>query len=567
MSGLRKGEIALVVVSIVIGYVILEAGFRFYLYLTAPGDMVVAIAGQMPEAGAEADFDSSWYIFDLQSGWRYPASREGSKGHPWFSHWRSNSHGHISDEEYPVERPQGEFRICVMGDSFTANVTNNVRWTAILEDGLNTSRAWTANVRGAYTRVLNFGIDGQGVEQMAKVAEFQALPFGCSIMMVNFISDNILRRLHYAGYSAHASEEEKRLSVEDYVREKYLSGVDWLTLRPELLVAVVGRWVGLEGTLPSKFTVPNLINAERRFERPEGVAVAARSFTRINDISTSGLLLLNPVHEELAGINMEMWDGLVEEVVIANPALNIVDVSHYLDLPETLAALDKWFYIPHDKHYSDYGVERYGAAVLRYLTGDFLNPGEDLGATAIISADTVRAGAIGRKRVSEVASAARTPRLPVRVLVPESDLGPLLGSWSRPYETYVEVANAVTSTGSPLAPAMAAILGRGDVIEDGVAYAKIYVAVPAFASADTEIVVGLFLNGERFASAYAQASIAGGETGTVTLEQIIATHGGEALGVEVRIGVRGGGVFLNGDEKEIRDIGEPQLIIEHYADK
>ena len=43
-------------------------------------------------------------------------------GHPSYSRWRTNSHGHIARSEYPKAKPVGEFRIAVIGDWFTAGL-------------------------------------------------------------------------------------------------------------------------------------------------------------------------------------------------------------------------------------------------------------------------------------------------------------------------------------------------------------------------------------------------------------------------------------------------------------
>jgi hypothetical protein len=44
----------------------------------------------------------------------------------------------------------------------TANITNSVRWTEVLEEDLNASSKWKTRVDGKGTRVINFGVDGIG---------------------------------------------------------------------------------------------------------------------------------------------------------------------------------------------------------------------------------------------------------------------------------------------------------------------------------------------------------------------------------------------------------------------
>jgi hypothetical protein len=78
-----------------------------------------------------------------------------------------NSHGHVSQFEYPKQKPSGEYRIAVVGDSMTANITNNVRWTEVLEASLNASPEWRVRVGDSFTRVINFAVDGMGMVQFA----------------------------------------------------------------------------------------------------------------------------------------------------------------------------------------------------------------------------------------------------------------------------------------------------------------------------------------------------------------------------------------------------------------
>src|SRR5262249_59491808 len=63
-------------------------------------------------------------LFDANVGFRYAPNFTGERGSPWFSHWRTNQRGHVSRSDYPQHKPVGEFRIAILGDSFTAGITS-----------------------------------------------------------------------------------------------------------------------------------------------------------------------------------------------------------------------------------------------------------------------------------------------------------------------------------------------------------------------------------------------------------------------------------------------------------
>src|SRR5262249_38186690 len=131
MAGSNKalghfGEVALLLVSVLISYSIAEAAYRAVQYVTLPGRIAALGQATIASAGGE-------YAFDADVGYRYGPNQDVTFAAPWNSHWRTNSYGHVASDDYPTAKPRDEFRIAVIGDSFTANIVNNVRWTETLE--------------------------------------------------------------------------------------------------------------------------------------------------------------------------------------------------------------------------------------------------------------------------------------------------------------------------------------------------------------------------------------------------------------------------------------------------
>jgi hypothetical protein len=172
-------EASLLVASVVATLIVLEIGYRLYQHQTLPGRLFALV-----EAQIRADYHARaghgappLYIPDPRTGYIYPPNFQGQRGHPWNSRWRTNSHGHVSRFEYPRQKSPREYRIAVIGDSMTANITNNVRWTEVLEELLNASPQWRRLVADGFTRVINFGVDGMGMVQFAAMVRHHVMPF------------------------------------------------------------------------------------------------------------------------------------------------------------------------------------------------------------------------------------------------------------------------------------------------------------------------------------------------------------------------------------------------------
>jgi len=343
-------------------YIALEIGYRTFQYATLPYRISALLTARQPKG----------YIFDANTGYRYAPNLEVSWGPPsWHSYWRTNSYGHVSPFEYPTSKPPGEYRIAVVGDSYTANILNNVRWTEVLEDLLNQSIEWREHVGGNTTRVINFGVDGFGMVQLAGMVRSHVVAFEPDLTIVNFTVNAILQRIHYR---AMPKASDGDVNFRPYIRSAFLSHVDWFRFSPELFAATVGRFLGVKCSLPfsAEEYLPN--NFTPKFStRDEAIVAGARA---VENIIASGrvLFLHAPTYVELMSRPGLEWIGLADALQAAVPNLQIVSMQ-----PQLVSAFDTQsqrtskesfadFFSPDRSHYSDAGTTIYAEEVMKYLT-------------------------------------------------------------------------------------------------------------------------------------------------------------------------------------------------------
>ncbi len=383
--------LGLLFVQIVATFAVFDVGLRIYWAQTLPDKLFQGLAPLMT-------IGPNMRVADPHSGYRYGPNQEASIGAPWFSHWKTNSHGHVSSEEYPVEKPSDEFRIAVVGDSFTANITSNVRWPEELQKLLNASPAWRGRVDGKFTRVINFGIDGTGIAQYAGVVGHHVGPFNPDLIIVNFMSDDFLRPKRFVLRAPASRDRAARDLVNEIVR-----GVNWLEPCSTWLSAI--GWRGRAACRNIPFDVPRFFAEKSRIdlrystieEATEQNVVALRAMMAVPNV----LFLQQPTLEELeAGYIPLEWTAARTSAENAVPEWRstsmhselskLLEGKRTVDRPELLSfnvhqiaalpddqkpELYRWFYIPYDSHYTDYGNIVYSGVVERFLTEHYVRGG------------------------------------------------------------------------------------------------------------------------------------------------------------------------------------------------
>ncbi len=377
----------MVSVSTLLGYAVLEGAYRVYCYnalkVSLDDNFHIQVASNL---GSDVN-----YIPDLYVGYRYPANVERFRGHPWFSTWHTNSHGHVSTQEYTVAKPSGEYRIAVLGDSFTATINNNALWTEGLQNQLNSSPAWRSHTNGKFTRVINFGVDGQGFQSFGAMSDHVVPPFNPDLVLINFISDDILRRLYYPNGINRPKDVSENEAVA-HITDATLKSISWFGLHPHLLHAAAPRLFIQPAPLPFHITAAQFLAAQQRFgTTPEGVEASAQAVMTITKRFPNAIFIRSPLRGQLDG-GPTQWDGLEALVADRVPGWTFVDLKQrflrdykpgisaeyakknlsaveIFNLPKDSEKPDvfRWFFYPYDDHYTDYGSAKLGAYIGEYL--------------------------------------------------------------------------------------------------------------------------------------------------------------------------------------------------------
>jgi hypothetical protein len=341
-----------------LGYAAVEVAYRAYQYYAVRAALVAAAAARFSADGTGVS------IFDERTGYRYRPNLDFQpENSPFPVHYRTNAHGLIAREDYPVQKPAGEFRIGLIGDSFTANVTNSVRWGDVLEDRLNASPRWREAVGDRRTRVVNFGLDGIGVVQFDDVAATMTMPFGIDLLVVNMIRSDVARRPYFRGRRESVSQAD----ITNWVERNALSQMSWLSPYPEVLAVVSGRLFRLAPRLTVE-RAGALLMGERHYANVEDAgeqsAQAAREVMRLYP---GAVWLVHPAMWDYTAEEDTLFRMSYEAFVRRVPEIALVDMMPRLPTPRSRDELNSWFNVPHDLHNSDLGLRIYGEAVALYL--------------------------------------------------------------------------------------------------------------------------------------------------------------------------------------------------------
>jgi hypothetical protein len=271
-----------------------------------------------------------------------------------------NKWGIIDDDNYPIEKPANEYRIVVVGDSFTAGVTNTVRWPALLQEKLNQSSIWRQIVKNRTTRVINLGRDGIGLVQFDKVLLLDGLKFTPDLILVNFIADDVIRKPYFRGTLGEMSPQQR----DQYARsiaDKMVSRLPWFTIYPEVL-AMLTR----DRLIPTRISGRlQVMNEDRIYsDKDQAVAASIKALRNIFAAHRNVRVMLHPQREDFEKNNPHAD-------VLANFERGLSDIhiehmiSRFPPHPDA-TEFDSWF-IPNDGHQTDKGVRIYAQLVANYL--------------------------------------------------------------------------------------------------------------------------------------------------------------------------------------------------------
>jgi len=390
-------KVSLIALSVLIGYIIAECGYRVYHY--------TRLRAENSNGYPFYYVETPLYSFDSEIGYRYNPNLNQSfmqfdadNNLQRSNNVRTNNLGHISPNDDSIEKPDSEFRVAVLGDSLTASLQNDIPWPSILEQMLNADDALKSSLGVSKFKVINFGMDGTGVVQFSKVYDAEARRFNPDAVIINFITDDIKRKFIWRAVTKLNPEVstllictslptdisnrncvlapqisfDRRLldnknEVARIKRDIYnerVKTLPWFSLYPELLARVIGSKIGLHTKLNLETRLTPYFDSDE-----EAIRESLGSLQKIRAEHPKVLILHIPLHEELPSDNLPQF---ADELAKRDNRLEIVPMAKFL--PKAGGdEIKRWFNLPFDGHFSNKGAEIYARAVYErfreYLSG------------------------------------------------------------------------------------------------------------------------------------------------------------------------------------------------------
>lgn len=186
----------LMFVSTVFALVISEFGFRYYKYVYADhntGGVVVNTYFKAPHSKGK------WYEFseDLKFEFQNDVA---------FNNWGFRFH-----EDYSAQKSDSEFRIAVLGDSYTENETNDFTWVTPFSVALNSNTELKKVLGVSKITVANFARSGSGVIHMSRELTRVGKLFKPDLVIFAFIDEDFNRITNSKATKVNSFETESAL--------------------------------------------------------------------------------------------------------------------------------------------------------------------------------------------------------------------------------------------------------------------------------------------------------------------------------------------------------------------
>lgn len=389
----------IVVMSIFLTYAVLEIGYRVVTYIQLSNGY---------EPFTVWWTDQPLHLVDDEVGYRYPADAnvrytqtEAPDVSVYATNVLTNNDGLPATIDVPKQKSEREYRIALIGDSFTAGVFNDRPWVGELQSMLDADDELSAALDVDRITVLNFGLEAIGMEQFDDVYADRAAEYDPDMVLASFISDDLRRRFLWEGvtqverdgrtWDLHLTCYRQPVSVdnpwcvfgvlilpqhfvadgsglEQMRQDLYYADIarrPWFSPYPELFAATIGWRFGL---------VPRLSRTtdQLRLYPNDQVAIEISRYELGWLLSTQPhtLLLHIPTHVELLN---GAYDTPMPDFLANYPELSIIETAPLLMSDATEDDIRSWYNLPFDGHFSDLGAERY-AAVVHSLLRDHLLP-------------------------------------------------------------------------------------------------------------------------------------------------------------------------------------------------
>jgi hypothetical protein len=306
-----------------------------------------------------------------------------------------NNLGFVSPNSDSVDKPKGEFRIVVIGDSFSACFHNNLPWPVTLERILNADKALKKSVENRQFKVMNLGKDGIGIEQFEAILEHEAGLFSPDLILVSFITADIFRRFTWRDNVLTSTGTEKYQATlicsslpvalsnpdctftntvvvpqgaekdlyriqktKEVLAQTLAENLSWYTPYPTFL----NYWLG--GRLEAILGKSPLRERTVLFENKEQAIEASANAMRRMRIKEPRIVFLHtPIDHEINALGIAPIAG---EVIKKSGVQAISLLDHYPKTPNHDEVI-RWSHYPHDPHLTDEGALVQAKAVYRAI--------------------------------------------------------------------------------------------------------------------------------------------------------------------------------------------------------
>jgi hypothetical protein len=274
---------ALLVVSVLVGLLLSEIGFRIFLYHDATERFVRPAAKQL------GVYDKSHWEFDEQFGYVYPPKRVIA--------YTNLSNGVVDNcQTVDVINEMGnigpivgdyqsaDIKIAVFGDSWTAFNINQRTWTHFLQDELQAATGKTVHV-------LNFGRDGYGILQMFDLAAAKVEEFKPDIAIIAFITNDLARVRTWRTVVGAGGQQRILTTFEPNPHPDLSTAYDTFIVNP----AATSEWCrSMKGTKQANAPVLDEIQASYNRARNVGGSLTADIWTWRHSYLWSRIVSGNP---------------------------------------------------------------------------------------------------------------------------------------------------------------------------------------------------------------------------------------------------------------------------------
>lgn len=407
-------NLLLACISICAGYLLFEVGVRLYMqHKYLDGNYTIHANYVEPDKDGSTE--------ETAVGWEKPNRTFyyyifGEKSDVvFYSKYHSNNTGLISWKNYFQKRDGKEYRIAIIGDSFTAALQMRNPWPDRLEDLLQKDQGLKNKLGVDTIHTYNFGLYSAGFDNFYQLAE-KARHFDPDMVIVDFIGPDFSRcndcpftldnpfkaqaRQLVSGSvplrlgpgpdevaeldmsceqppvafsnptcrhsfqlripPALALDKDKVREVKKIVVAEYLRGQLWHSLYPYGLMLALGRPVDLH-----HLRNPGLYQsggARKTMSEVEQVDSALRFLTRIRDMFPGKpvLVVQHPTYEDLL---VKPDEEKTKRLMEKDPSFQVVFMRHHLPADVSDDTRRSWYCNPYDGHMSDAGGAVYAAAM------------------------------------------------------------------------------------------------------------------------------------------------------------------------------------------------------------